>query len=104
MQPQTNLSHCTLQFMRYISLLEQVCELREGQDNQSTLDNILKLLTNLALSSELREEVVTEKLVTVLERTQSGLAPGSVENYGTKVSEFVRAAMEQYTVVPVSCL
>ena len=70
--------------------------------DQAVLTDVLKLSTNLALSSELRNEPVTEKLVPVLQSTKCGLRGESVEEYQKKVFDFVSVAMEQYTVLPVS--
>lgn len=89
--------------MRYVSLLEQASKLKEGALDQSILTDIFKLLSNLALSSELRDGSITEKLVTVLECAKSGIGVAvDMNDYRKKVFDFVTAAMERYTVLPVS--
>lgn len=68
------------------------------------MTDIFLLITNLSKSPELKDPSVQDKLAHLLVETESGLTTDreSVDNYSKKVVDFVRTAMEWYTVVPVS--
>ena len=100
--PPTSLSHTTLQFIRYVSLLEQVQKVREGQLSSQALTEVLKLLSNLCKSPELKEPSVKQKLASLVRVTVSGLKTGALEDYSKMVLDFVTTAMEWYQVKPVS--
>lgn len=96
----SRISHTTLQFVRYISLLEQIELLGEG--NQQAVTEVVKLLTNLCNSPELQDPVVKVKLTPLVVDAMCGLRSESVSGYSRKVVEFVAVAMDMYAVLPVS--
>lgn len=92
-----------MQFVRYVSLLEHIQQLKEGELNQESLMEIVKLLSNLCNSPELQDPSLQVKLTPLLVDAMSGLTSNNmVHEYTKKVMDFVTEAMEVYTVVPVS--
>ena len=95
------LSHATLQFLRYVSLLEHIQQLREGHLSQDSLTEVVKLLSNLSNSPELQDPSLQMKLTPLLVDAMSGLSSDTVGEYSDRVVDFVTEAMEVYAVLPV---
>ncbi len=102
--PPTTLSHTTLQFTRYVSLLEQVQRLKEGNLTEQAVTEVVELLSNLCKAPELQDPSVAGKLTSLLVDTMSGLSRNAMEDYSKRVLDFVTEAMEWYTRLPVRCV
>lgn len=98
----SQLSHTTLQFIRYISLLEQIELLGDGDQNQQALTEIVKILTNLCSSPELQDPSVKVKLTPLVVDAMCGINSMAASVYSKKVVDFIAEAMDIYTVLPVS--
>lgn len=99
MQP---VSHTTLQFTRYISLLERIQKLKEGGLDQKTLTEVAELISNLSKSPELNDPSVNAKLSSLMRAAMAGLSADTMNDYSCQVLDFVRTAMEWYPLLPVS--
>ena len=98
----SKISYTSLQFIRYVSLLEKVQKLSTGRLNEHTLMDIYKMLVNFSRAPELSNVAVADKLTSLLSDMHSGLTGRVMADFCKKVFDFVQAAMEWYAVLPVS--
>lgn len=98
----SKISYSSLQFVRYVSLLEKVQKIRMGKLSEHTLTDIYKMLVNFSKSPELSNTVIADKLTSLRNDMHSGLTGRVMAEFCTKVCDFVRLAMEWYATLPVS--
>ena len=96
------ISYSSLQFIRYVSLLEKVQTLKADNINTTTLAEIYMIIVSFAESPELKTSSVSGQLATLQTTMLDGLLVDEVEKFVKEIHEFVDSAMEWYTVLPVS--
>lgn len=104
MVPSTQLSHTTLQFVRYSTLLYNVKRLKDGELNEHILKNILAILITITEAPELRMEFLQSSLGSLLMDTNAGLSKGGVEKYWKKLVSFVETVLQYYSLSPVGAI
>ncbi len=98
----SRISYSSLQFIRYVSLLEKTQKLRAGRLSEHALTDIYKIIVNFSRSPELSKGLVADKLTSLLTVMQSGLSGNRIDDFCKKVYSFVQTAMEWYAILPVS--
>ena len=101
MVPSSQLSHTTLQFVRYSTLLYNVKRLKDGELNEHILKNILAILVSITEAPELRMEFLQSSLGSLLMDTNTGLTREGVEKYWKKLVAFVETVLQYYSISPV---
>lgn len=100
MVPSTQLSHTTLQFVRYATLLYNAKKLKDGELDEHILDSILIILVNITKAPELRLESLQDALGSLVMDTKSGLTQDGVDKYWKNLVAFVETILQCYSISP----
>ncbi len=100
--PSTQLSHTTLQFIRYSTLLHNVKKLKDGHTSDHILRSIFSVLAAITEAPELRMEFLQSSLGSLLVDTNARLIRGGVDKYWRKLVSFIETVLQYYGIAPVS--
>ena len=104
MVPSTQLSHNTIQLVRYSTLLHNAKKLKDGELNEQILANILDILVAITEAPELKMEFLQSALGSLLVDTDAGCIRGGVDKYWKKVVSFIETVLQFYGISPVGII